>query len=141
MCLKFWDLFPSKNGFRGFLSSANLVEWSLFISFPRERTNFPWEDINCHSIGILVLLSQLETSVRLVADYSKYPRTVAGGISKWLVPTLFAALPPKQYNTPTLIPPATQAKSCLKKGNILVKIYCRFHCLPTTLWTLYLSLS
>ena len=37
-----------------------------FDSFPHECTNFPLgdsRDINCHLIGILLLLSQLETSV------------------------------------------------------------------------------
>ena len=50
----------------------------------RGRTNFPLgdsRDISYHLIGVLSLLSLLETPVRLVADYSKYPRIVAGGIS------------------------------------------------------------
>ena len=54
-----------------------------FDSFPHERTNFPLgdsRDINCHLIGVLLLLSQLETSVSLAVDYSKYPRIVAGGL-------------------------------------------------------------
>ena len=80
------------NVFQGFLSSGNLIgEWSgacLYLakldSFPHERTNFPLgdcRDTNCHPIGLLLLLSQLETSVRLAVDYSKYPRIVAGRTS------------------------------------------------------------
>ena len=46
-----------------------------FDSFPHECTNFPLgdsRDINCRLIGVLLLLSQLETSVSLAVDYSKY---------------------------------------------------------------------
>ena len=66
--------------------------------------NFPWvlgeilmRPIHYHLIGVLSLLSQLQTPVSLVADYSKYPRSVAGGISNCLVSTLPADPPPKQY--------------------------------------------
>ena len=82
----------TSNVFQGFLSSGNLIgEWSgtclypgKFDSFPHECTNFPLgdsRDINCRLIGVLLLLSQLETSVSLAVDYSKYPRIVAGGTS------------------------------------------------------------
>ena len=62
-----------------------------FDSFPHERANFPLgdsRDINCHLIGVLLLLSQLETSVSLAVDYSKYPRIVAGGTSNVYPPFL-----------------------------------------------------
>ena len=45
-----------------------------FISFPHERTDFPLGDSSYHLIGVLSLISQLETSVSLVTDYLKYPR-------------------------------------------------------------------
>ena len=79
------------------------------LTFPREV-----EEISV-IVCLFILPSQLETSVRLVVDYSKYPRIVAGRISNWLLPTLLAALPPKQYSAPTLIPPATQANGPDKK--------------------------
>ena len=84
---------------------------STCISFPHERTDFPLgetRDLHQHLIAILSLLSQLETSVCLVADYSKYPNIVAGGISNLLLPTLLVAPLPKQYSPPMLIPPAIQ---------------------------------
>ena len=55
-----------------------------FISTYHECTNFPLgdsRDINYHLIGVLSLLSQLETPVSLPVDYSKYPRIVSGGTS------------------------------------------------------------
>ena len=64
-------------------------------------TNFPMgdrRDINYHLIGVLSLLSQLETPVSLAADYSKYPRIVAGGTSNWPVYTPFSQLR-RQNNT------------------------------------------
>ena len=48
---------------------------STCISFPHECTDFPLgetRDLHQHLIAILSLLSQLETSVCLAADYSKY---------------------------------------------------------------------
>ena len=38
------------------------------------------------------------------------PREARAARENWLVPTLLAAPPPKQYSTPMLISPATQAK-------------------------------
>ena len=82
------------NVFQGFLSTQaeillgsgveRVYTLAKFDSFPHESTNFPLgdsRDINCHLIGILLLLSQLETSVSLAVNYSKFPRIVAGGTS------------------------------------------------------------
>ena len=52
--------------------------WFWFY-FHVNALTFPWEieEISV-IIWFFILLSQLETSVGLVADYSKYPRIVAG---------------------------------------------------------------
>ena len=99
-------------------------------SFPHERANFPLgdsRDINCHLIGVLLLLSQLETSVSLAVNYSKFPRIVAGGTSNWpvCIPTLLGAPLPKQHSTPTLIPPSTQAKFVVNYSVSQFLLFCR----------------
>ena len=50
-----------------------IVEWSGAYLFPHERTNFTFGDILIiiWLAPSLSLLSQLETSVSLAADYSK----------------------------------------------------------------------
>ena len=58
------------------------------IHFHMNTLTFPWEieenDINYHLIGVLSLLSQLETPVSLAVEFSEYPGIVAGGTSDWL---------------------------------------------------------
>ena len=57
---------------------------------------FPWEIVEI--LGVLSFLSKLETPIRLVVEYSNYPRIVAGGISNELVSTVLACLVPKQHS-------------------------------------------
>ena len=101
MCLKFWDLFPSKKCcFEDFFEAEILwsdrvaLVYSLLnsIHFHMNRVNFSLgdrRDINYHLIGVLSLLSQLETPISLAVDYSKYPGIVSGGNSNWLEYPLF----------------------------------------------------
>ena len=76
----FWR--RSRHAKRGFLSREILL-WSgveavysllNLIHFHMNALTFPWKIL----ISVLLLLSQLETPVSLAADYSKYPRIVAG---------------------------------------------------------------
>ena len=59
-----------------FLWSGVEAVYSLLnlIHFHMNALTFPWKIL----ISVLLLLSQLETPVSLAADYSKYPRIVAG---------------------------------------------------------------
>ena len=66
------------------------------IPFHMNTLTFPWEIekilIIIILIGVLSLLSQLETPVSLAVDYSKYLGIVTGGTSNWLEYPLFLRL-------------------------------------------------
>ena len=57
---------------------------------------FPWQIVE--TLGVLSFLSKLETPIRLVVEYSNYPRIVTGGISNELVSTVLVRLVPKQHS-------------------------------------------
>ena len=70
-----------RSGVEPVYSLLNLIHFRMYA------LTFPWEIAEIAIIiwlAFLSLLSPLETPVSLAADYSKYPRIVAGRTSKWL---------------------------------------------------------
>ena len=55
------------------------IRCSVLFNFHISVQTFPREIVEI--LGLLSFLGKLETPISLVADYSNYPRIVAGGIS------------------------------------------------------------
>ena len=120
MCLKFWDLFPSKKCLsrisfkrKSYCGVEPVYSLLNLIHFHMNTLTFPWET---EGISIIIWLARfiasqpIRNSRKPGCGLFKIPRNCGRRDFKLTcIPTLLATLPPKQYNTPTLILPATQA--------------------------------
>ena len=97
-----------------------------FDSFPHVLTNFPLgnsRDINCHLIGVSLLLRNF---CKPGCGLFKIPKNCGRRDFKLTcIPTLLAAPLPKQHSTPMLIPPSTQAKFTINYSVSQFLLFCR----------------